>query len=216
MPSPYEIALGPALDGLHPRLRAYFGEIPPGSVGRGEGVFASVGTPRRWLWPVLSVLGRQGILFAAWASDVPFTVTNRPLVDADGNTAVGALRTFVFASGSRTMTDAITATPTGLVDVLGIGRRLEAPLRARVDGGALRLTSHGVTVALGGRRLRLPGWLSPRVELTERFDDETERQQVSLTLEAPLVGRLYEYEGRFTYTVVPSEQPGSEHRDHSS
>ncbi|WP_394768763.1 DUF4166 domain-containing protein [Lacisediminihabitans sp.] len=88
--SPYRAVVGGALDGLHPRLRAYFGAIPVGSLGRGEGVFDVVGTPRRWLWPALWVLGRQGVLFAVWQRDVPFTVINRPIVDAAGRTAVAA------------------------------------------------------------------------------------------------------------------------------
>jgi hypothetical protein len=46
MPSPYEIVLGDDVARLHPRLGTYFGEIPAGSVGRGQGVFDSVGTPR--------------------------------------------------------------------------------------------------------------------------------------------------------------------------
>ena len=53
--SPYELSIGAeVLARLHPRLRTYFGPVPPGHVGRGEGVFTVVGTPRRWLWPVLA------------------------------------------------------------------------------------------------------------------------------------------------------------------
>ena len=67
MRSPWEAALGDRLDELDPALRAYFSAIPDGSVGRGSGVFDQVGTPRRWLWPVLAILGRTGIVFPVWA-----------------------------------------------------------------------------------------------------------------------------------------------------
>jgi hypothetical protein len=38
-PSPYQLVIGAGLDGLHPRLGAYFGAIPRGSAGEGSGTF---------------------------------------------------------------------------------------------------------------------------------------------------------------------------------
>ncbi|HAM25570.1 MAG TPA: DUF4166 domain-containing protein, partial [Microbacteriaceae bacterium] len=39
------------------------------------------------------------------------------------------------------------------------------------------------------------------MSLLERFDDASGRQHVSVTLDAPLIGRLYEYSGSFTYEI---------------
>lgn len=209
MPSPYEIVLGDALGGLHPRLRTYFGAIPEGHVGRGSGVFDTVGTPRRWLWPVLAVLARQGIAFPAWEHDVPFDVENRPARDRRGDVAVTAIRTFRLRGGERAMTDAITADNRGLggdwrlVDHLGPARRVSASFAARVHDGALELRSTAVSVRVGGVRVRLLRPVSPVVVLTERFDDERGRQHVSITLSMPIFGRIYEYAGFFTYAVEP-------------
>ena len=238
-PSPYQLTTPPdVLDRLHPRLRTYFGPVPPGHVGRGEGVFAVVGTPRRWLWPVLAWLARDGVVFPVWERDVPFTVENRPVRvgrgaatgrearptptgrpttehpgshtrgPSAGRVAVRAHRTFRFRSGDRTMVDAITAEPEGLVDHLGRHGRLSATLRAEVDAdgpdaGALRLVSTCVTFRALGRAVRLPAAVAPRVTLVERFDDEAGVQRVSLVLAAPVVGTLYRYEGAFRYAVVP-------------
>ncbi len=182
MSSPYEAALD--LDGLDPRLRAYFGEIPAGSVGVGRGVFDRVGTPKRWLWPVLWVLGRQGVVFPAWASDVPFTVVNRP--DAG---SLSGHRTFHFGRGDRTMVDRISP---DLVDTLGIHGQYRAPLSGEVVDGALHLRS----TALYWRRLRIPG----RVDVTERFSEGL--QHVAVTITAPVVGRVYEYSGWFDYEIM--------------
>jgi hypothetical protein len=205
VPSPYEEVFGDTIDSLHPRLRAYFGAIPAGSLGRGEGVFDVVGTPRRWLWPALWLVGRQGVLFAAWQRDVPFTVVNRPIVDAAGRTAVAAERTFHLEGGDRMMVDAITADAGHLVDFLGRSRRLEARLEATVHDGALLLRSTSLAVRIGHWRMRLPSAISPRVRLVERFDDGSDRQQVSVTVDAPLVGRLYEYSGSFRYEIRTGE-----------
>lgn len=241
-PSPYQLTTPPhVLDRLHPRLHAYFGPVPPGSVGRGEGLFDVVGTPRRWLWPVLAWLARDGIVFPVWERAVPFTVENRPArvgrgggtgrearptpagrptstpkrshPGAAGSVAVRAHRTFRFRSGDRTMVDAITAEPEGLVDHLGHRGRLSATLRAEVDAdgpdaGALRLVSTRVTVRALGRDRSLPSVLAPRVTLVERFDDDADVQRVSLVLSAPVLGTLYRYEGAFRYEIAPDTGRG--------
>ena len=205
--SPWEAAAGEALSGLHPRLLPYFRAIPGGSVGRGRGVFARAGTPRRWLWPALRVLGRQGVLFAAWQHDVPFTVENHPGVDDEGRPVVRAVRTFSFATGERRMVDAVTATPAGLVDHLGHRRRWSADLVAHARDGALTMTSGTMRVRLGRRSVAVPALVSPRVSLREEFDVAVGRQRVSVTLDAPVIGRIYEYTGHFDYSVEP-DQPG--------
>lgn len=204
--SPFEAALGDVLGGLHPRLRAYFAAIPAGRQGVGEGVFTSVGTPRRWLWPVLWFFAREGVLFPVWERDVSFTVVNRPIVDG-GRVAVAAERTFRLRSGPRRMVDAITADSTGLVDYLGVHRRFEARLTARVSGGAMHLASTSVAVRIAGRPIRIPAAVAPRVALVERFDDSTDLQHVEVTVDLPLLGRVYEYAGSFRYAIAPAEVP---------
>ncbi|MDB6427965.1 MULTISPECIES: DUF4166 domain-containing protein [unclassified Curtobacterium] len=220
--SPYELTTPSAvLARLHPRLRTYFGAVPVGHVGRGEGVFAVVGTPRRWIWPLLAVLARDAVVFPVWERDVPFTVENRPAhvgrgaVDGrEARVAVRAHRTFRFRTGPRTMVDAITAEPHGLVDHLGRGGRVSALLRAEVDAdgpdaGALRLVSTRVTVRVLGRARSLPAVAAPRVTLVERFDDDADVQRVSLRLSAPLIGTLYRYEGAFRYRIEPDTGQGT-------
>lgn len=219
--SPYELSTpSEVLARLHPRLSTYFGAIPPGHVGRGEGVFDVVGTPRRWLWPLLAWFARDSVMFPVWERDVPFTVENRPArvrrgpgTGLEARPAVRSHRTFRFRSGSRTMVDAITAEPVGLVDHLGRRGRVSARLRAEVDArgpdaGALRLDSTRVTFRALGREVRLPARIAPRVTLKERFDDEADLQRVSLVLTAPVLGTLYRYEGAFRYEIAPDEERG--------
>ena len=202
MSSPYEIALGPEFAKLHPRLKEYFAGIPAGRAGIGAGTFDVVGTRRLWLWPVLWMLGRQGIVFAAWRRSVPFTVLNGPTVDAFGNPAVLGIRTFKFRLGDRVMTDAITAERRGIVDYLGINRRWVARLSAEVIDSQLRLESTAIAVRFGRLELKIPRSVAPVVELIERFDDAADRQHVSVSITSPQFGRLYEYSGSFAYSVV--------------
>ena len=192
--SPWERALGGQVEALDPALRSYFGTIPLGSVGRGAGAFDVVGTPRRWLWPVLAVLALDGIVFPVWEHAVPFTVTNRPTTQG----TVQARRVFHFESGDATMTDEIGITAAGLTDRLGEHGLVSSTLEASVANGRLVLRSTGVTLRLGSIRVPL-GVLSPRVTLVERTDGD--RQHVSLRLSLPVVGTLYEYAGSFSYRI---------------
>ncbi|MCS5719463.1 DUF4166 domain-containing protein [Herbiconiux sp. CPCC 205763] len=206
--SPYELTSGSALDDLHPVLRTYFGAIPAGMRGHGSGVFDVVGTPRLWLRPALALLARQGILFPVWEQNVPFTVVNGPLVDRDGRTAVVAVRHFHFLGGARTMVDAITAEnpgADGLVDHLGLDRRFRVRLSTTVVRGELHLVSTSLELRIGRQHYAVPSALAPRVTLVERFDDAARggegAQRVSVTVDAPLIGRIYEYTGTFTYEL---------------
>ncbi|MCS5713047.1 DUF4166 domain-containing protein [Herbiconiux sp. CPCC 205716] len=206
--SPYELTSGSSLDDLHPVVRRYVGGIRPGFRGYGSGVFEQIGTPRRWLWPLLRMLGPQGILFPAWEHNVPFSVINAPLVDRDGRTGVVAVRRFHFLTGAQTMVDVITAEnpgPDGLVDHLGVDRRFRVRLSTRVVRGELHLVSTAVELRVGRHFVPLPRAVTPRVTVVERFDDAANAgegaQRVTAVVEAPLVGRVYEYTGTFGYEV---------------
>jgi len=194
--SPYEQVLGDQFPHLHPRLQAYFRGIPAGHAGVGTGTFETVGTPRRWLWPVLWILERQGVLFPVWERDVPFTVKNTP-----HGTTVTATRTFQTRKRARRMRDEITTEIGHLVDYLGTRRRYRAAFVASVERGSLTMTSTGMAVRVGSAWLAVPRWISPRVTLTERFDEQLAQQHVSVTTTVPGLGKVYEYAGSFDYEL---------------
>ncbi|WP_368496078.1 DUF4166 domain-containing protein [Herbiconiux sp. A18JL235] len=208
--SPYELTAGSMLDDLHPVVRKYVAPVPAGHRGYGHGVFEVVGSPRRWLRPLLTVLAAQNIAFPVWEKNVPFTVVNAPLVDRDGRTAVLAVRRFHLASGPATMIDAITterADADGLVDHLGTHRLLRARLSARVVRGELHLQSTAFELRLGSRVIEIPALVAPQVTVVDRYDDTADggegAQRVTVRVDAPLLGRLYEYTGTFHYELRP-------------
>jgi hypothetical protein len=208
--SPYQVVLGDAIDDLAPSLKRYFSAIPPGHVGVGSGVFEVVGTPRRWLWPILAVVGRGGAMFPVWERDVPFDVVNRPVL-ADGRPGIAAVRTFRFAAGARDMVDLITVVPRSgrphLIDVLGRGRTLAVLLDAEPEGDGLRVDSPSSALRFGPLRLRMPASFRPHVDVRERRGADG-RQHLSLTIDLPLIGRIYEYAGAFDYEIVPDRGQG--------
>lgn len=199
--SPWQLFLGERFTELHPRLREYFQAIPHGSVGVGEGIFETVGTPRAWLRFLIRYAVDSDVLFPVWERDVPFTVTNSP-VGSVNRPAVVAKRVFMFARGPRTMRDRIVAIPDGIVDILGERRRFRALFAATVVKGGLQLVSTRVAVRIGTKHIIFPRVLSPRVKLTEQFSEVDERQHISLTMHMPFIGMVYEYAGSFRYGVT--------------
>jgi hypothetical protein len=51
--------------------------------------------------------------------------------------------------------------------------------------------------------------VSPTVTLREEPDADVGRQRVSVTVDAPLIGRMDEYTGRFDHSVEPDDAGGT-------
>ncbi|MEO8262060.1 MAG: DUF4166 domain-containing protein [Pseudolysinimonas sp.] len=194
MPSVYERVLGSRIDGLDQGLRRYFGELPPGSVGRGTGVYEVAGSRHRWAWPVLAWLARRQVLFPEYGRGIPFTVENR------GDRS--ARRTFAFPGITRVMVDEMSVVDGALRDRLGRRGGLEVELALEVEHGSLHMRSRRQWLNLGALRIRMPGLV--RVTLTESAVGEG-RQRVDVRMTAPVLGEVFRYLGEFTYAV---SEPG--------
>ncbi|MGF6823156.1 hypothetical protein M2317_002067 [Microbacterium sp. ZKA21] len=195
--SPYARALGTRLSLLDPPTQRYFQAVPEGHVGIGEGVFERVGTRRRWLLPLMRRLQRRGIVVAGWYTDVPFRIENRTIAGR----AISE-RTLLLPTGNWVMRDAVALKPHGrLVDELGEPPLVAASFDVATDAGALRLTSRAIGLRLGRFRPRVSGRLIPRIRLREGLEADTGDQRIELTIDAPLIGRLYEYSGTFRYRI---------------
>ena len=73
---------------------------------------------------------------------------------------------------------------------------VEMYFRMETDAGALVYRQAGVALRLGPLRIRLPGALAPRIEAREWAEPGDARVCVSVSVSAPLVGLLVNYEGR--------------------
>jgi hypothetical protein len=202
--SVYRAALGAAFDELSPVMRRYFGAIPLGSAGVGEGRYDVVG-PRypRLSRPFLWVAARLGILFPESGTDVPFVVENRPLPDG----RLTGSRYFGFPTRTRVMRDVMHADGDVIVERLGVDGVLELQLRLRVVDGGMRLTSTRLAVRAGGRRIPLPR--VARVTVDERDDGEVPGgQRVDVRVRMPVLGEVFRYAGAFIYRIAPDTATG--------
>jgi hypothetical protein len=202
--SVYRAALGAAFDGLSPVMRRYFGSIPLGSAGVGEGRYDVVG-PRypQLSRPFLLIAARFGILFPESGTDVPFVVENRPLPDG----RLAGSRYFGFASRTRVMRDVMRADGDVIVERLGADGALELALRPHVVDGGMRLTSTRLAVRAAGRRIPLPR--VARVTVDERDDSSVPGgQRVDVRVRMPVLGEVFRYSGAFTYRIAPDTASG--------
>jgi hypothetical protein len=191
--SVYQRVLGERFDELSPQLRTYFASPPPGSAGRGTGVFEVAGPRHRLLWPAFAVLASRRVLFPERARDVPFTVTNVP-GPGDG---LSARREFHLPGRDRLMVDTMHVVDGALHDFVGRRGGLEVRFVLDVVDGALRMTSDRAWLHLGAVRVPLPALLSARVRLTESWAGAVQR--VDVQMRHPLLGLVFEYRGAFTY-----------------
>jgi hypothetical protein len=201
--SVYERVLGERMGELDPGLRAYFGEIPAGQVGRGSGTYAVAGSRHRWLAPAFAWLAARQVLFPEYGHDIPFTVVNSP----DGD-RLSARRTFDFPRRTRVMVDAMTVVDGMLHDRLGRRGGLEVELALDVVDGGMRMRSGRQWLGLGPLRVRMPGLV--RVTLTETALEG--RQHVDVRMTAPVLGEVFRYAGSFTYRVSTSDPPTAPRR----
>lgn len=202
MSSPYERALGDRISELHPKTAWYFRTIPDGQVGIGTGVFTRAGSPHRWLWPVFRIAESLGVAFAGWESDVPFRIENRTV----GGTAV-AVRYFDLPGRTWVMPDTVALGENRILrNEIGPHRTVVTTFDLDVHDGAVVLTIRRVGMRFGRLRIAAPRFLRPRIGLVERWDDGRQQHHVNMTIDAPLLGRVYEYTGYFDY-VIESETP---------
>jgi hypothetical protein len=195
--SPYERALGERIDELHPKTAWYFRTIPAGHVGLGAGVFTTAGSRHRWLWPLLKIAERAGVAFAGWEHDLPFRIENRTI-----NGRAVAVRYFALPSRAWVMPDTVVLTADGILrNEIGPQRTVVTTFDIGVHDGAVRLSIRRIGVRVGPIRIAAPRILSPTITLVERWDEEREQHHVDMTIDAPLLGRVYEYRGFFDYRI---------------
>lgn len=202
--SVYQRVLGEAYGDLPPVLARYFGPIPPGHVGVGEGTYDTVGSRYRLIaWPLLAWSTRHDMLFPEAGEQVPFLVENRPVADG-----LAGSRWFAFPGRLRVMRDTMRAGDGEVIERLGRGGGLEVRLRPTVADGRMVLRSGRLAWRVRGIRVPLPRVASVTVQESAGQGGDG-RQRVDVRLRMPLLGEVFRYSGSFAYRIVRDDDSGS-------
>lgn len=204
-PSIYELALGSGFRRLQPELQEYF-SLHPNSrrYGQGQGVFSVAGSPSPLLRPVFAAAARENTFFPEYESDVAFTIRNWSHLDPFGRPSLTARRELQFANVERVFEDTTSWTGNGLVDYLGVHRRMATALTCTVTAeGRLRMLSDKTRLFAGPFRLPLPDLLGAQAYVEQWWDESTHQFRISSNVLHRQLGPVLVYAGSFTYEFLP-------------
>ncbi|TYL39774.1 DUF4166 domain-containing protein [Natronococcus pandeyae] len=194
----FEREVGEGWIRLHPRVRERYGlESGDSRIAVGVGRMDELerhplALPALWLGTV------DDFLFPEAGTDVPFTITTEPFVDAAGNEALFLRRRFE-TSPPRTFVDTLRWNPARgcITDLFGRRGVVAADLQIEAAEGALALSIGTQWLRVGERYLALPEHLSTDGRLRDWYDDAMEEYRVAAEITNPLLGTVFGYEGTF-------------------
>jgi hypothetical protein len=200
--SMFEQAMGEDFGRLHPMLQRRFGVgLTSGYACVGRGTMHRIRRGPWWTVPFLQIGRLRNILVPHVGTDVPFIIENYPYRDPFGREAVTFVREYRLRGRThRFDATMIRASSDGhIVDYLGTHEHLAVDLDLRVEtDGSLLLRSDAQRFYEGVFGFRFPMLFSGRALLRERYDDEAGVFRVDLTVENPVFGFLFGYDGEFT------------------
>lgn len=152
--------------------------------------------------PLFRIAEAFGIAFAGWERDVPFRIENRTV---DGRAT--AVRWFELPGRTWVMPDAVSLIAGDVLRTeIGVGPAVVTTFDITTGDGAVELAVRRVGMRLGCVRVAVPRALRPTIRLRESWDETLEQHRVDMTIDAPVIGRVYEYRGTFRY-AIEREQP---------
>jgi hypothetical protein len=201
----YELALGSDYRKLHPRIQERFGfSSEDGVASFGQGVMERVWFAK-WAAVPLYIGTWRNILFPNGGSQIPFTIENFAYKDVYGRETVTWNRKFKFPKAIRHF-DATMVYSTRrrkIVDYLGNRQHLAVDLDVRADeNGGIRIRSGDQRFYEGWLQFRFPRTFTGDAEVCEWFDDEASVFRISVKVDNPLLGTIFEYQGSFQARLI--------------
>jgi len=213
MPSIYQRALGADFARLHPQIQRRFGfGAADGLCAIGTGVMDEIWHGAWYTLPFLAFGTWRRIMFPDAGRNVPFTIRNYAFRDPYGRDTITWVRTFAFKRPRRFDAYMIYSEQRGkIVDYLGSHEHLAVDIELSVaDNGGLRLRSGDQRFYEGLVGFRFPPGLSGVADVSEWYDDASERFHIDVRVTNPRWGPLFGYNGTFTVdwspcTAVPGD-----------
>jgi len=205
MGSIYEQALGADFRKLHPRIRERFGFSSEDRVASvGHGIMERIRFSKLVSIP-LYMGAKRHIMFPQGGSRIPFTIENFAYVDRYGRETVTWVRTFKFPNALRRFdaTMIYSRKRNRIVDYLGNKQHLAVDLEvSAAPNGGIRIRSGEQRLYEGLLQFRFPMRLSGIADVCEWYDDPADCYRISVEVNNPLIGTVFQYEGSFRARLV--------------
>lgn len=196
----YEQALGTDFNRLHPQIQKRFGFNSADNLASiGTGVMEKIWHGRFYTLPFLYVGAWRRIMFPESAHNVPFTIQNYAYIDSLGRETITWIRTFQTARMRRFDAYMIYSEQRRrIVDYLGTYQHLAVDLELSVDDeGGLRLRSGAQRFYEGAIGFSFPMPFSGVAEVSEWYDDVSQKFRINVNVSNNVWGPLFGYQGWF-------------------
>ena len=197
----YQKVLGDDFDRLHPMLQKRY-QLQEGTPFVAQGVMHEIKGGPKWLLPFFYLGVYFKLLFPERGVDIPFTIKNTAYRSNQGESAVYWERIFYFDKKKRYFNARMSVDEDrGMVkDYLGEPSPLYSDLHFTVtNDGGLEITSLKQRLVLGKVEIPLPKFLQGLAQVRETYVEADEVYQISVHVHNPLIGRVFSYEGVFSY-----------------
>ncbi|GGF98197.1 DUF4166 domain-containing protein [Paenibacillus abyssi] len=205
MASIYEQALGAEFHKLHPRIRQRFGFNSGDRVASiGQGVMERIWYAK-WAAVPLYIGTYRHIMFPQGGRQIPFTIENFAYVDRFGRETVTWIRKFRFERTIRHFdaTMVYSEQRQGIVDYLGNKQHLAVDLSiSEGPNGGIRIRSGDQRFYEGMLQFRFPQMFTGTAEVNEWYDDREEQYKITVEVNNPMLGPVFQYNGSFQAQFV--------------
>ncbi len=195
----YKKVLGQQYYKLHPMLQKRY-EFSNHAPFQATGVMKTINVGPKFLYPLLWLGTKCKLLFPEHGMNVPFKITNTPLVGKNGEEQIHWERIFYFGTKKRYFNALMSfdSKRNIIKDYLGEPSLLYSDLVFTVSSeGDLKIESSKQRFVLGKIEIPLPKLFQGLATVTEKYNEEKGVFQISVDVRNPLIGLIFSYEGEF-------------------
>ncbi|QSS98805.1 DUF4166 domain-containing protein [Pontibacillus sp. ALD_SL1] len=196
----YSQVLGEEFNQLHPMLQQRYKHIEKEPY-EGSGVMKRISRGAKWMSPLMIMGARRKLLFPEKGTFIPFTIRHKPQTGEKGEDQVHWERVFYF-KGKKRYFNALMSLDAerGIIkDYLGEPSVMYSDLALTVlENGGLHIQSKRQRVVIGEKEIPLPRFLQGVATVVETFNDERNVYEIKVSVQNPIMGTIFSYEGEFT------------------
>jgi hypothetical protein len=199
----YSTLLAEKFQQLHPKLQ-YRYSLPLNESFHARGVMYQIQTGSKLLHPFYKLVAKANFLFPESGENIPFTISNRSILNKAEEAEIYWERTFYFPEAIRKFNAKMTANLEHHIvkDYLGDRSFFYSDLLFDVTAeGYLMISSGKQKFVLGNIEIPIPNALKGRVAVMEGFDEVKDVYTIHVSIYNDVIGRIMMYAGEFKESV---------------
>lgn len=196
----YKEVMGKDFVRLHPKLKQRYEQLEF-TPFQAYGVMKNIRGGPKYLYPIFHLGVMWKLLFPERGEDIPFTITNTPLIGVNGERQIHWERVFYFKNKKRYFNAlmSLDAKRNIIKDYLGEPRLIYSDLvMTAMADGSLQIDSKDQRLVLGMIEIPLPRLFQGLASVNERYVEEKNVFHIKVVVTNPIIGTVFAYEGEFS------------------